>query len=116
MFSSDIAVSAIQAAMAGQSARLNAIADNMANIGTPGYTAKTVSFEAELRSALQSGRPLSQVTPTVGASTGPPRHNGNNVYLDVETALAVETVMARNLLTRAMNGNYAAIRSAISMH
>ncbi|MGH9068805.1 MAG: flagellar basal body rod protein FlgB [Acidimicrobiales bacterium] len=56
------------------------IANNVANDQTPGYTAKTYSFEASLRAALASGG-TTTLTPTAGVSPAPPGTNANNVDL-----------------------------------
>ncbi|KUO52776.1 MAG: hypothetical protein APF76_02250 [Desulfitibacter sp. BRH_c19] len=51
VFKSDVLVT-LQKGLDGSSARQNTIANNIANVNTPGYKKKEVSFENELRAAL----------------------------------------------------------------
>ncbi|MBX3170359.1 MAG: flagellar basal body rod protein FlgB [Candidatus Eremiobacteraeota bacterium] len=51
------------------SLRQQVIANNIANLNTPGYQAQTVSFEAELRQALEEESP-EPVRPQVVAQAG----------------------------------------------
>ncbi len=46
----------------GLALRHNAIASNLANVDTPGYASKTVSFEAQLQSAIQTHRGQQRAT------------------------------------------------------
>jgi flagellar basal-body rod protein FlgB len=71
------------------SMRQDVIAQNMANLNTPGYSTLGVSFEDSLKEALTPGargQPL-EVTPKVVAATGgTERVDGNNVDIDLEMA------------------------------
>ena len=53
---SDITTVALERSLSGAYARQLAIADNVANIETPGYQAKEVSFEQNLRAAIEAER------------------------------------------------------------
>jgi flagellar basal-body rod protein FlgB len=53
----DFTMQAIQSSLDGLAARQRVISQNLANAETPGYTAQTVSFEENLRAALDSGDP-----------------------------------------------------------
>ena len=52
----------LQAALRGLSLRQRTIADNIANVETPGFLAGRVDFETSLREATAAGRPTSAVT------------------------------------------------------
>jgi flagellar basal-body rod protein FlgB len=106
---------ALQAALRGLGARQQAVAANVANVETPGYLAKTVSFEDSLRSAIDEGSPAS-MTVSQESSLAPTRANGNNVSLDVEIASQVETNLRHQLAIRALNSKYAAIRTALQVN
>src|SRR4051812_42160661 len=80
---SDLTMSAIHSALSGLTLRQRAIADNVANINTPGYLATRVDFESSLRSALSSG--TSDVNVSSSKSLAATRTDGNNVDLDTET-------------------------------
>jgi flagellar basal-body rod protein FlgB len=106
---------ALQSALRGLGARQEAIAANVANVETPGYLAKTVSFEDSLRAAIDQGS-ASTMSVTEERSLAPTRANGNNVSLDVEIASQVETNLRHQLAIRALNAKYAAIRTALQVN
>ncbi|MEU7903102.1 flagellar basal body rod protein FlgB [Actinoplanes sp. NPDC049118] len=109
----DVSTSSLRVAVAGLSARQNAIANNIANIETPGYQARKVKFEEALSGAVASGRSPSTVTPSVQNSLEPTRLNGSNVNLDEETLSHIDTTMRYQLAIRALDGKYGLIREAI---
>lgn len=109
----DVASSSLRVAVAGLSARQNAIANNIANIETPGYQARKVKFEEALSSAVAHGQSPSTVSPSVLKSLEPTRLNGNNVNLDEETLSHIDTTMRYQLTIRALDGKYNSIRDAI---
>jgi flagellar basal-body rod protein FlgB len=109
----DLSSSALRVAVAGLSARQTAIANNIANIETPGYQARKVKFEEALSSAVASGRGPATVTPTVQTSLEPTRLNGSNVNLDEETLSHIDTTMRYQLTLRAMDSKYGMLRDAI---
>jgi len=51
----DLSTSSLRVAVAGLAARQAAIANNIANIETPGYQARKVEFEEALASAVKRG-------------------------------------------------------------
>ena len=109
----DVSTSSLRVAVAGLSARQNAIAGNIANIETPGYQARKVKFEEALTSAVAHGTSPSAVSPSVQNSLEPTRLNGNNVNLDEETLSHIDTTMRYQLTLRALDGKYGSIRDAI---
>ena len=109
----DVSSSSLRVAVAGLSARQNAIANNIANIETPGYQARKVKFEEALSSAVAHGQSPSTVSPSVQNSLEPTRINGNNVNLDEETLSHIDTTMRYQLTLRAMDSKYSMLRDAI---
>jgi flagellar basal-body rod protein FlgB len=109
----DLSSSALRVAVAGLSARQTAIANNIANIETPGYQARKVKFEEALSSAVSSGGSPATVTPSVQTSLEPTRLNGSNVNLDEETLSHIDTTMRYQLTLRAMDSRYGMLRDAI---
>ena len=110
----DLSSSALRVAVAGLSARQTAIANNIANIETPGYQARKVKFEEALSSAVSSGRSPATVTPSVQTSLEPTRLNGSNVNLDEESLSHIDTTMRYQLTLRAMDSRYGMLRDAIT--
>ena len=109
----DVSISALSAALRGLSERQRAISDDIANVNTPFYTARSVAFEDSLRTALKGGDDPAGVTPTVTASQAPAGLNGNNVDLQAETVASVDTELAYQLALRATGDRFSLVRAAI---
>ncbi len=109
----DVSSSALRVALSGLSARQKAIANNIANIETPGYRAQKVKFEEALNSAVDAGQSPSGVGHSTATSMEPTRLNGSNVNLDQETLSSIDTNMRYQLAIRAMDGKYSLMRSVI---
>lgn len=110
----DDAMSAtMRVALDGLAARQRAIADNIANVDTPGYLARKVKFEAALAKAIAEGRSPFTVRPTEARSLEPTRLNGNNVNLDQETLSNIDTGLRYQLALRALDGRYETLRTVI---
>ena len=110
---SDNTTSALHRALDGLDRRQQAIASNLANLETPGYQAREVSFEHSLRAAVMAGRPADAAI-TVERSLAPTRTNGNNVNIDVELMAASETKLRQQLAIEGLNAKYQLIRTAIT--
>ena len=110
MFSS-VSFVAMNSALDGLALRQRVIADNVANIQTPGFLAGRVSFEDSLAQAVSGGR--GAVTSVQSRSTDPTRVDGNNVNLDQETLLNVETNLRYQLATQAVDGTFSKLRTAM---
>ncbi len=108
----DLRSSALRVAVAGLAARQTAIANNIANIETPGYRARKVDFEQALHSAIANGS-VADVRPSTLTSLEPTRLNGSNVNLDQETLSHLDTTMRYQLTLRAVDGRYNSLREAI---
>ena len=108
----DIAMYAISSALDGLAARQRAIADNVANINTPGFLAGRVQFEDALASAVAGGDTSASVT-SIDRSLEPTREDGNNVNLDRETLLNVDTGLRYSLMLRAADHEYGVLRASM---
>ena len=109
----DLSSSSLRVAVAGLAARQSAIANNIANIETPGYRARKVEFEQALHGAVARGEAPAGVTPSTLDSLEPTRLNGSNVNLDEETLSHIDTTMRYQLTLRALDGKYSLLREAI---
>jgi flagellar basal-body rod protein FlgB len=109
----DISTSSLRVAAAGLAARQTAIANNIANIETPGYQARKVEFEQALQGAIKRGDSPSSVSASTRSSLEPTRLNGSNVNLDEETLSHIDTTMRYQLTLRAMDSKYSMLRDAI---
>ena len=110
--------------------RSRTIANNIANVNTPGYQRVEVTFEGELRKALDTaklrgtctnerhlplGRPdFSRLTPKVEKPVDPTLPSGvNNVDIDTEMAKLAENQLLFNFSAKFLKGNYAKLNAAI---
>lgn len=119
----------IKSAMDGLALRQRVTADNIANINTPRFLAGRVEFEDALRQAVDSGdgfegetrAMISQAAladqatqPSQSRSLEPTRTDGNNVNLDREVISNIDTQLRYQLMIRAMDDQYGAIRTVAS--
>jgi flagellar basal-body rod protein FlgB len=105
--------SVIYAALNGLAARQRVIANNVANVETPGFIAGRVSFEDSLRSAIANGDEASTISVSTRSSTDPVNVNGNNVSLDTEVVGLTQTDLAYQLMIQAVNQKFGLLRTAI---
>ena len=110
MFDSVSAV-ALSSALDGLALRQRTIANNIANVNTPGYHARRVSFEDALAKSVASGN--GRVAAATAESLEPTQLNGNNVNLDTETLSNVDTVLRFQFATQAAGAEFSAVRTAM---
>ena len=108
----DLTISTVHTALRGLTQRQKVIANNIANVETPGFVAQKVSFEDSLRAAVSGGAPTA-----ANVAVTPSDHyanvNGNNVQLDDETMDLVDTGLQYQLMVEAMNAKFGLLRTAI---
>ena len=109
----DLASSAVYQAMQGLWAEQQAVANNVANVDTPGYKAQDVSFESSLAQAAASGDP-SQMQVTTTNSTAPSDQTGNNVSLSAEMVEEQKAGMQFQTMVSAMNAKFQLLSVAIN--
>lgn len=108
----DNTIAAIHSALRNLSVRQRVVADNIANLETPGFLAGRVSFEESLRSAAGTFR-AGDVDASVTRSLAATGMNGNNVNLDEEMMTATETNLRYQLMVEAMSGKFRLLRTSI---
>ncbi|GGM60939.1 flagellar basal body rod protein FlgB [Dactylosporangium sucinum] len=108
----DVTSVTLHAALDGLAKRQRVIADNIANIETPGFLAGRVSFEDALRTAVAAGDPGSAPI-SVARSLEPTREDGNNVNLDHEVLSNVDTGLRYQTMLRATDDKFGLLRSVI---
>jgi flagellar basal-body rod protein FlgB len=106
-----VTLSALTSALDGLAARQRAIADNIANVNTPNYAAKRVAFENALAESVENGS--GRVQASIQTSLEPTKLNGNNVNLDTETLSNIDTVLRYQFASRAVEGTFSSVRSAL---
>ncbi len=114
MSASDPVAATLGTALDGLLLRQRVVADNIANIDTPGFIASSVDFESSLRGALADGTLTDgDVSPAVTRSSATPGANGNNVDLSAETMTALQATFRYQLLSRAVGDRHSLITTAI---
>lgn len=108
-------------ALDGLSLRQNTIADNLANIDTPGFRATAVDFESALRSAIGGAgdastegamaRRLGGTAPMELDANTPVGENGNNVDLRKETLAAMQSQFMYQMVARAVTDRFALVKT-----
>lgn len=94
--------------------RHRVIAQNVANVNTPGYKRLEVAFEGELRKALGSGTAPSSAAPKVVATDSPERVDGNTVDIDREMNDVVKNGLLYQAVSQILASRLASMKSAIS--
>lgn len=99
------------------------ISDNMANVETPGYKAKYVTFEDELqqRISIAKGKGRNAVRAGIEGTRAnihlseneSTRADGNNVNMDAEQIEQAKTTLHYNYMVKALNDDISRYRSVI---
>ena len=126
-----VALRTARAALGGLSRRTEAIAENVANIDTPGYRRRSVEFEGALEASLQrasqrhgmvttDSRHISSAPGGAGAPNRAiegdlitERNDANNVSIDKEMALLAETQIRYQALTTTLTRRLSTLRAVI---
>ncbi len=101
--------------------RNDVIAQNIANVDTPGYKRKVVQFEEFLDSEMKTGQISSGKTKLssdgIRISEDPAkssyRSDGNNVDIEHEMALMAANSIRYNTLIQKMNGDFQKLKTVI---
>lgn len=114
----DVTSEALSVGIQGTELRQQALADNIANIDTPGYKRQDVSFQSALQSALNSDDPASQVEAvqptTYTDGSGEVGVNGNNVSLEQEMTDISSNELLGAALTNTMTARMAIFKTAVT--
>lgn len=103
----------LASALDGLSLRQNVIADNIANVDTPGFRATSVDFESSLAAAIaRDEMPAAGVAALTAATGTPVGLNGNNVDLRKESLAAIQSQFQYQVMTRAVSDRFALVRTA----
>jgi flagellar basal-body rod protein FlgB len=101
------------------SLRQDVIAQNVANVNTPGYSNQEVAFEEALRQALGQSDTGPAVMPTpeiVTRGGGDTREDGNNIDVDHQMASLQKNALLFKVYAQLLAGDLAQYRSAITGH
>ncbi len=110
---SDQTMAAIEYAMHALNTRAEVIANNVANSEVPGFLASRVSFEDQLRRALDGGQLERAAGPEIAGTGDPVDAIGNNVNIENEVVEMMETNLLQQAMVEAFNFKAGLMRSAI---
>jgi len=119
---SDISSGALTEALRGCSARQRALADNIANVDTPGFIRRDLQFEEALATAIRTARRAPQraeeivsglrIEPRSDRSV-PARADGNNVDIDREMVILARNALRYQAAGEALAARVRMLRTAI---
>lgn len=120
----------LERALAAAALRHKVIANNIANVNTPGFKKSEVSFEDKLQQALagthlplavtnsrhlsgasDASLPMPEVYTVVNTTM---RQDGNNVDIDQEMALMAENNIYYNAVAQQISNYFAGLKTAIN--
>jgi flagellar basal-body rod protein FlgB len=97
------------------SLRHEVIAQNVANVNTPGFRRQDVQFEEFLSAALGAGKDAAQATPKVVTDMAAvARNDGNSVDIDMEMGTLTKNSLLYKTYAQILVVQLAQMRSAIS--
>lgn len=110
----DIASLTLQTAVTGLGLRQRVTADNIANLETPGFRARSVQFEASLADAVSQGEPAdTTITTAIDPELPGLTVNGNTVSLDDQLVTATKTQLQQQLVYGGLTSKYGLISTVL---
>lgn len=118
----DLTTETLECGLDGVHTRQRTIAQNLANIETPGYRARSVQFEDQLAEAIEQQRPeaSSPARPRLSVSfvrgfrDTPTRGDGNSVDIETETMEMAKSALHYRYLSRLLRKKLQMVRLAIN--
>ncbi len=99
----------LSGALEGLAMRGQIVAQNIANLGTPGYQAQDVKFAATLQQALQTG----SVNPQVVTVPGAMNQSGNGVSLEQQLGLLNQIALVQQGIMNGIDTNQKGIHQIL---
>ena len=109
----DQTMEVIEYALNALELRSQTTANNVANAEVPGFKASRVSFEDQLRRAIDGGRMDSASGPEIHGTGDVADLTGNNVNLEEEVVEMMKTNLLQQSMVEAFNFKTGLLRSAI---
>lgn len=108
---------ALERAIQGSSLRHEALAQNLANINTPGYRRRDVDFHSALQAAMPAGRDAVAAAPLAASvdAAAPVRVDGNSVDVDAESANLAQNALEYESLAQVLRARGDIIEIALGV-
>ncbi|GAB4010136.1 flagellar basal body rod protein FlgB [Nocardioides ultimimeridianus] len=112
---SDAVSFVLHTAINGLAERQNVISDDIANVDTPNFRARSVDFETALKAAIDRGESNGDISSTVTPTDTPVGANGNNVDLRKEEMAAIQTQYQYQIVGQAFSNRADIMRTVAAM-
>lgn len=127
ILSADRRMQLLESSLSGLTQRQRLVANNLANVDTPGYRSFDIPFEQVLERSITSGKDLPLLVTSAGhmsALSGAPaafvaeqrpsafRTDGNGVDVDAEMEKLSETAIQFNAVSQLLSARIAILKSA----
>ena len=109
----DVTMQATQYALSGLAQRGDARANNIANVNTPSFRSKGVSFESALATALDKGGVPGDTQISTFDKGGAPNSQGNTVSLETEMTEGIKDSLTYESMVNGFNYKVSVLRQAI---
>ena len=107
---------ALGAALRGANVRQAALADNLANVDTPGYLRKDVDFHGALSAAMEGGdNPEGMTFAAQDDASAPVRADGNSVDIDAENSALAQNALEYDALTKVASSRTDILKTAMGV-
>ncbi|HUW58497.1 MAG TPA: flagellar basal body protein [Planctomycetota bacterium] len=104
----------LQAGIAFTARRHELIANNIANVTTPGFRAKDLSERKFIETLERTGRAGSEGMSVIDSpDAGPPRDDGNNVSIESEMSKLSGNAIMHNVLISLLSKQFRMLESAL---
>jgi flagellar basal-body rod protein FlgB len=105
----------LERALSGSALRQQAIAENIANVNTPGYRRQDVDFQSALHAAWNQGeQAVSQVSPAVSVDqSSVMRADGSSVDIDDEAATQAQNGLQYEAISTVLKTRISILKTAI---
>lgn len=114
MVGNDLTARLLAKGLEASSLRHRVLANNIANISTPGFKRSRVEFEAQLSEALQQGESPDAVRPAVVREADTfELPDGNNTDVEGEMSRLAENQIWYSALTRQLSDHFARLQTVI---
>ena len=118
----------LRQSLTGLATRQQLIANNLANVDTPGYRGYDIAFERALQQEMNRQGDLALLVTSPGHMRSPAspmeratiqrqpphRSDGNSVDVDVEMAKLAETTIGYNVTAQLLSARLSLLRSAVT--
>jgi flagellar basal-body rod protein FlgB len=107
----------LERALSGSSQRQQAIAQNIANVNTPGYRRQDVDFQSALAAAWEGGeKQVADVAPATEADmSSVMRVDGSSVDIDQEAATQAQNGLQYEAVSSVLRTRVAILKTAIGV-